>query len=114
MLENTADPLSVGKRLTDSPKNIAGIGMTAQQGAWSGWLGARYISHVYATARNTDVVEGVPGSYDSYTMVDAKLGYAFSANIKGNLAINNLFDRKAYSYFLMPGRNLGAEIVVGL
>lgn len=111
MLENTADPLSVGKRLTDSPKNIAGVGMTAQQGAWSGWLGARYISHVYATARNTDVVEGVPGSYDSYTMVDAKLGYAFSANIKGNLALNNLFDRKAYSYFLMPGRNLVAELM---
>ncbi len=26
-------------------------------------------------------------------------------------AINNLFDRKAYSYFLMPRRNLVAELV---
>jgi iron complex outermembrane receptor protein len=114
MLENTADPLSVGKRLTDSPKNIAGIGLTAQQGAWSGMLSARYISHVYATAKNTDVVEGVPTSYDSYTMVDARLGYAFSASVKGNLAINNLFDTKAYSYFLMPGRNVVAEVVFSL
>lgn len=111
MLENSADPLSVGKRLTDSPKNICGIGMSAQQGAWSGMLSARYISHVFATARNTDVVEGVPTSYDSYSMVDARLGYAFSANVKGNIAVNNLFDTKAYSYFLMPGRNVVAEVV---
>ncbi|ADE11368.1 TonB-dependent receptor [Sideroxydans lithotrophicus] len=111
MLENSADPLSVGKRLTDSPKNLCGIGMTAQRGAWSGVLGVRYISHVYATARNTDVVEGVPTGYDSYTMTDARVGYAFSANVKGNLAINNLFDKKVYSYFLMPRRNLVAELV---
>lgn len=111
MLENSADPLSVGKRLTDSPKNICAIGMTAQQGKWSGMLSARYISHVFATARNTDVIEGVPTSYDSYSMADARLGYAFSGNMKVTVAINNLFDRKAYSYFLMPGRNLTAEIV---
>jgi iron complex outermembrane receptor protein len=111
ILENTADPLSVGKRLTDSPRNLCRIGMTAQRGAWSGMLSARYISHVYATARNTDVIEGVPTSYDSHTMTDAKLGYTFSGNVKGNLAINNLFDTRAYSYFLLPRRNLVAELV---
>ncbi|MBI5890720.1 MAG: TonB-dependent receptor [Nitrosomonadales bacterium] len=111
MLENSADPLSVGKRLTDSPKNIGGLAMTARRGAWSGRLAARYVSHIFATARNTDVVEGVPTSYDSYTLVDAKAGYAFSGKVQGNLAINNLFDRKVYSYFLMPGRNLVAELV---
>ncbi|MFZ2163705.1 MAG: TonB-dependent receptor [Sideroxyarcus sp.] len=111
MLENSADPLSVGKRLTDSPKNICGFSMTAQRGAWSGMLSARYISHVYATARNTDVIEGVPTSYDSHTMTDAWLGYAFTDKVKGNLAINNLFDTKAYSYFLLPRRNLVAELV---
>ena len=57
------------------------------------------------------MVEGVPTSYDSYTMTDARVGYAFSANVKGNLAINNLFDTKVYSYFLMPRRNLVAELV---
>ncbi len=110
MLENSADPLSVGMRLTDSPKNICGIGMRAQQGAWSGMLDARYVGHVFATAHNTDVVEGVPTSYDSYSMVNAKLGYAFSGKVKADVAINNLFNTKAYSYFLMPGRNLIAEI----
>ncbi|HEU0188513.1 MAG TPA: TonB-dependent receptor [Gallionella sp.] len=109
VLENTTDPLSVGKRLTDSPRNIAGIGLTAQQGAWSGTLNARYLSHIFWTAQNTDTVEGVPGSYDAHTMVNAKFGYAFSKTVKGAVAVNNLLDKKAYSYFLLPGRNVTAE-----
>ena len=110
MLENAADPLSVGKRLTDSPKNIVGIGLTAQQGSWSGTLNARYVSHIFWTAQNTDIVEGVPGSYDAHTMVNARVGYAFSRQVKGALAVNNLLDKKVFSYFLLPGRNVTAEI----
>lgn len=102
--------LSVGKRLTDSPRNIAGIGLTARQGAWTGVLNARYISHVFWNAQNTDVVEGVPGSYDGYTVVNAKASYAFSKTITGNIAINNLLDDKNYSYFLNPGRNVVAGL----
>jgi iron complex outermembrane receptor protein len=110
MLENTTDPGSEGKRLTDSPKNIAGIGLTAKQGAWSGSLNARYVSHIFWTAHNTDTVEGVPGSYDSHTMVNAKLGYEFAKGVKASVAINNLLDTKAYSYFLLPSRNVTAEM----
>ncbi len=110
VLENAADPLSVGKRLTDSPRNIVGIGLTAQQGAWSGTLNARYVSHIFWNAQNTDVVEGVPGSYDAHSMVNAKLGYAFSKTIKGALAVNNLLNTRVYSYFLLPGRNMTAEM----
>ncbi|HWR75931.1 MAG TPA: TonB-dependent receptor [Thiobacillus sp.] len=110
MLENAADPDSVGKRLTNSPKHIAGIGLTAQHGPWTGTLNARYVSHVYFTAANTDVVEGVPGSYDAYTLVNAKAGYAFSKTVKASLGINNLLDEEAYSFFLLPGRSAVAEL----
>jgi iron complex outermembrane receptor protein len=110
MLENAADPLSVGKQLTDSPKNIAGIGLTTQQGAWSGSLSARYVSHIFWNSQNTDVVEGVPGSYDAYTVVNAKLGYEFTKGVKGAVAINNLLNVTAYSYFLLPSRNVTAEM----
>lgn len=110
ILENVTDPLSVGRRLTDSPKNIAGIGLAAQQGAWSGTLNARYVSHIFATAQNTDVVEGVPGSYDGHTMVNAKLGYEFAKGVKGAVAVNNLLDKTSYSYFLLPHRNVTAEM----
>lgn len=110
MLENDADPSSVGKRLTNSPEHIAGIGLTAQHGPWTGTLNARYVSHVYFTAANTDVVEGVPGSYDAYTLVNAKAGYAFSKTVKASLGIHNLLDEKAYSFFLLPGRSAVAEL----
>ena len=110
MLENTADPLSVGKRLTDAPQHIAGISLKARQGAWSGRLEARHVGHVYWTAQNTDVVEGVPGSYDAYTVVNVGAGYDLSKQLHASLSINNLFDRHYYAYFLMPGRNLTAEL----
>ncbi|MDP1742453.1 TonB-dependent receptor [Polaromonas sp.] len=114
MLENNIDALSVGKRLIDSPKNIINMGITAQQGLWTGMLNATYSSKVFSTAQNTDTAEGVPGSYDAHTMVNAKLGYAFSKMVKGTLAVNNMLDKKVYSYFLLPGRNVTAELVFSL
>jgi len=110
VLENAADPLSVGKRLTDAPRNITGIRLTARQGAWSGTLDARRVSHIFWTAQNTDIAEGVPGSYDAHTLVNTRLGYAFAKTVKGSLTINNLLDKKAYAYFLLPRRNVTAEV----
>lgn len=110
MLENNVDPLSVGKRLIDSPKNIVNVGITAQQGLWTGRLNASYTSKVFSTAQNIDTAEGVPGSYDAHTMVNARLGYAFSRDVKGAVAVNNLLNTKAYSFFLLPRRNVTAEL----
>jgi outer membrane receptor protein involved in Fe transport len=110
VLENDADPDSVGKRLTHSPEHIAGIGLTARQGPWTGTLEARYLSHVYFTADNSDTVEGVPGSYDAYTLVNAKAGYAFSKTVKASLGIHNLLDEEAYSFFLLAGRSAFAGL----
>jgi iron complex outermembrane receptor protein len=110
MIENSADPLSIGKRLIDSPKNIINMGMTAQQGRWTGMLSASYYSKVFSTAQNTDTAEGVPGGYDAHTMVNAKVGYAFSGMVKASVAVNNLLDKKAYSYFLLPSRNVTAGV----
>lgn len=114
MLANPADPTSVGKRLTQSPEHIAGVALTARRGPWTGTLDARYTSHVHFTADNSDVVEGVPGSYDAYTMVNAKVGYAFSKTVKGSLSVHNLFDEDAYSFFLLPGRSAVAELAFSL
>ena len=110
ILENDADPDSVGKRLTNSPEHIAGVGLSAQQGPWTGTLEARYVSHVHFTADNSDTVEGVPGSYDAYTLVNAKAGYAFSKTVKASLGIHNLLDEEAYSFFLLAGRSAFAEL----
>lgn len=110
MLENDADPASVGKRLIDSPKNIFNLLFTAHLGPWSGTLSAYYYSKIYSTTPNTDTVEGVPGAYDPRTLGNAKIMYAFSKEIKGHVAINNLLDEKSYSFFLNPGRSLMAGL----
>lgn len=110
MLENVVDPDSVGKRLIDSPKNIFSILFTAHQGPLSGTLSANYYSKVYSTTTNTDTAEGVPGAYDPRTLLNAKIMYAFSKEIKGHVAINNVLDEKSYSYFLNPGRSLMAGL----
>ena len=43
-------------------------------------------------------------------MVNTKLSYAFSKAVRGAAAVNNLLDKKAYSYFLLPSRNFTAEV----
>lgn len=65
---------------------------------------------MYGPAQNTDVVEGVPGSYDGHTLADVGAGYALSKQVCASLSINNLFDRKAYAYFLLPRRTFNAEL----
>ena len=112
MLENSADPGSVGKRLTQVPSRLAYLGLSAARGAWSGMLETRYTGQSFITARNTDTVQGVPGSSDAYTMVNAKMGYQFDKTVRVNLAINNLLDRKVYQFALLPGRNLTLEMVL--
>ncbi len=114
MLENAIDPLSVGKRLIDSPQNIVTLGFSAKHGAWSGTLNASYYGKVYSTAQNTDVAQGVPGAYDPRTLVNSKVAYAFSQTTKGYFAINNLLGEKSYSFFLNPGRSLTVGLDISL
>lgn len=114
MLENAIDPLSVGKRLIDSPKNIAGFGLQGQYGAWSASLTTQYYSKIFSTAQNIDTAEGVPGAYDARTLVNGKIAYRFSKFVKVSMAINNLLNQQSYSYFLNPGRSAVAELDISL
>lgn len=106
MLENMVDPLSVGKRLTDSPRNLATLAFEARRGAWNTTLDANYHGKTFSTAQNIDVVQGIPGAYDKQTRVNAKVTYLFSPAIKASLAVSNLLDERSYSFFLNPGRSV--------
>lgn len=112
ILDNAADPGSVGKRLTQVPARLAYVGLTAKHGPWLGTLELRYSGQTFITARNTDVVTGVPTASDPYTMVNAKLGYQFNKTLRGNLAVNNLMNAKVYQFDLLPRRNATAELVL--
>jgi iron complex outermembrane receptor protein len=112
MLENAADPTSVGKQLTDVPNRLAYLGLTASAGQWSGTLEARYTGKVYSSAANTDTAVNVFGSYDANTMINLKAGYQVDKTTRFNLAVNNLLDYQAFQYSLLPGRNVTAELVM--
>lgn len=108
---NEADPSSVGKRLTVAPANIGNLSATVLHGPWTGTIGLRHSGKAYTTANNSDVVQGVPQSKDSYQMVHAKLGYQVNSTWQFNLAVNNLLDKVAYDFYRLPGRNFTLEVV---
>lgn len=112
IMSNTADPLSVGKRLTGVPDRIVFVGLTARQGAWTSSVEARYSGQTYVQAKNTDTFTDVPGSRGAFTMVNAKVGYQFNKMVRANLAINNLMDAQVYQFYKMPARNATAELVL--
>jgi iron complex outermembrane receptor protein len=109
---NAADPGSVGKRLTQVPARLAYVGLTATPGNWVGVIEARYSGQTFITARNTDVVQGVPSSNDSFTMVNGKVGYRFTEALRVNVAVNNILDARIFQFGLLAGRNATAELVV--
>lgn len=114
ILDNSADPGSVGKRLTQVPSKLAYLGLTATQGDWSGTLEARYSGQTFITARNTDTVQGVPTANDAYTQVNAKLGWRATTALRVNLSVNNLTDATVYQFSRLPRRNSTLELVVSL
>jgi iron complex outermembrane recepter protein len=111
ILENLADPGAVGKRLTQVPKRLAYLGADIQAGDFIGTIEARYSGRTFITARNTDIIQGVPTANDSYTAVNAKIGYRFAPMIRANVSVNNVLDDKVYQFSLLPGRNVTAELV---
>lgn len=104
MLENSASPSSVGKRLTGLPEKQASIGFETRRGDWQLSTSGRYASKQYADDTNADAAVAVYKAYDAYFVVDSKLSYRFNQSLNASLAVSNLFDRNYFSYYAAPGR----------
>uniref|UniRef100_Q478H5 TonB-dependent receptor n=1 Tax=Dechloromonas aromatica (strain RCB) TaxID=159087 RepID=Q478H5_DECAR len=104
MLENSASPSSVGKRLTGLPEKQASIGFETRRGDWLLSTSGRYASKQYADDTNADTAAAVYKAYDAYFVVDSKLSYRFNKSLNASLAVSNLFDRNYFSYYAAPGR----------
>ncbi len=102
----------VGKRISNVPKNMASLGLAAKQGAWSGALSTRYIGEVYGSSDNlnSDLIKDIWTGYSKYWLTDMKVGYQFNKNFKAGFAVGNLFDKKYFAYYPMPGRSVTVEI----
>jgi iron complex outermembrane recepter protein len=102
--QNSAVPLSQGRYVTGVPKTVANVSLVGSYRRWSGSLGGRYISALYSTNTNTDIVHGVPGSYDPYFIAEATGGYQLRRGVTAFASVNNMLDRTFYQFYLAPGR----------
>lgn len=108
--KNDAEPLTVGNQIAQTPENMWTIALAASHQKWSGLLEAKYADRVYSTESNTEKVQGVYGGYDAYTLINTRIGYQLTKEIRTSLAVNNLMDNEIYQFYLLPGRNVTAEI----
>jgi iron complex outermembrane receptor protein len=104
VIENSAESISVGKRLPYVPRNMAQLGLGYDDARVYGQINYQYMSKRYMNSSNNDVATGVYGAYDPYSLVAAKLGYRFNRSLDVNLAVSNLFDRKFYNSVITEGR----------
>ena len=87
------------------PRRLAHVGIELEQGPWSLSATGRYVSRRYSTDTNGDTTFGVYTAYDSYALVDLKLGYRFSERVALALAVDNLLDREYFNYYRAPARS---------
>ena len=108
--ENSAAPASVGKRMTDVPKDMFNVGADLEYGGFGAVATGRYVGKRFGNDTNIDTVNGVPTSYDPYFTVDLKMRYKITSWATVSLSVTNLLDRQYYSYYLAPGRSAYGEL----
>lgn len=114
VLENEADPESVGKRLTSVPKHMLNLGLTYDAAQIYGAINYEYMSRRYFNSSNNDINTGVYGAYDAYSLVNAKIGYRINASVEASLAVSNLLDKTFYNSVLTEGRAWFVQMKVKL
>ena len=110
ILNNPGLPLTVGRNLPYVPAHILTWGVTATPNKFIVNLNGRYVSPVYSTDTNTDIVRGVPGSYSLFYEMDGTLSYRATKNITFVGNADNLLDRRYFFYYRSQGRTLFAGL----
>jgi iron complex outermembrane receptor protein len=101
---NSIVPTSVERRVTLMPDKMWNIGIEGEYKDLFGSLIAQHVSKVYSSDNSSDTATGVPGAYDPYTLVNAKLGWNITENYAATFSVNNIFDKEYYESQAMPGR----------
>lgn len=110
--QNDSNTAAIGKSFTQVPHETAGLGVDYENGPWTSSVAATYRGQQYSSSddTNSQKVWGVWGSYDAYTTVDAKLSYRLSKMLRFSLAVDNVFNTDAFSYYQIQGRSWTAQI----
>lgn len=108
---NEASPATVGKRLTDVPKTNWSLGLEYDHKPWSAMVVARRTGHVFGSGNdlNTNVIQGIYGSYDAHTVVSARMARKIGDHLTLSLSGDNLLNKEYYVYARQPGRTVFGE-----
>ncbi|WP_052572478.1 TonB-dependent receptor [Holophaga foetida] len=113
IVENDAKPTSEGKEFTYVPRRMVNLGGDYGHGPFGINVTGRYMSKRYGSDDNSDIVNGVYGSYDPFFTVDATLRYQTSSWASFSLSGTNLSGKRYYvSTSLAPGRAYFAEMTM--
>lgn len=107
---NDPAPTTVGKRLPFVPTHTFSTNVTAVMRELTISATARYQSDVFSTDTNTDIVDGVPGSYNAFGEVDLSATWQASRRLSLQVTCENLFDRQYFMFYRNPGRLLLAGV----
>jgi iron complex outermembrane receptor protein len=110
IMRNDSAPQTVGKRVPYVPRHIASFIATASRRQWTATLTGRYVGEIFSNDTNSDIVKGVPGSYDPYFELGGSLSFALERHLTLTCSADNLLDRRYYEYYRTPGRTVSAGI----
>jgi len=108
--ENPANLLSVGKRVTFTPPQMASASFLGSWKRLTGSVSGRYVAAIFSSDINSDTTKGVFGAYDPHFLADASFGVELGRGFSVFSNIENILDRKIYQFFLSPGRSANIGI----
>lgn len=108
--KNSANAGSVGKKLQDLPDKLYSFGGDVKAGKFTFGALGRYVGKRWTSDANTDKVEGVYGSRDSYFTAEVKVAWNPLDDLSVSLALQNLFNEVYYDYYRAPGRTWFTEV----
>ncbi|BBB89406.1 MAG TPA: TonB-dependent receptor [Methylomusa anaerophila] len=95
----------IGRQMDDIPKCMLNVGFDYKSQKWLGSISGRRISDT----KEDGVKTGQYGSYDPVFLVDMKISYLPDKHSTVSLSIDNLFNRRYWSYYLAPTRSAFLE-----
>ncbi|WP_425059983.1 Colicin I receptor [Sporomusa carbonis] len=105
--ESVAAPENVGKQMGSVPKKMFNIGFNYANGPWQGSLTGNYVSETNDPSKQGQ--KGY-GTYEAYFTVDTKISYKIEENTTVSLSVDNLLNKKYYTYYLSQPRTMYLEL----
>lgn len=110
IVSNVAVPATVGKRVTQVPRSVATFQALFNRTRWNAMLAGRYYGKVFSNDTNADVVKGVQGGYDPFFETDATVTWLANRHWDVFFTVNNLLNRRYFSFWQTPGRTVTGGI----